>query len=376
MKKSVIFKSLTVVALAAVALFAVMALSSCSHTHSYTNMSVLQVATCNEVGVQRAACECGDFQVVEMPKTAHTPGEWKTLYAESCITKGSKQLFCKVCNEVITSESVPALGHDIVAYGKKEPTCSVVGHEAYEACTRCSYTTYKEIGKTEHAVDPDSKYPTCTEPLRCKVCEEIVKPAAGHIEIVTTGTPATCSKEGKTDYIECLICGIVLQEAEKITKREHTVVELPALAPTCSSIGKTLGKRCTVCGDYVVLPIFVSKIPHTYSGTRDPDCDVCGHLRRVDVGKCAHGHKEPIPKSSPTCSQYGVTEGLKCGDCDEVITKQNVVEIVAHTEEIMPAVDPTPTKPGLTEGKRCAICRIILVEQQVIPALSRTGKSE
>ena len=144
MRKSIFGKSLVILALLCVAVFAVFAFSSCSHTHSYTNMSILQVATCSEVGVQSAACECGDFQIREMPKTEHTAGEWRPLYEATCITGGSRQLFCKVCNEVMKTEQVPSLGHDIISYEKREPTSAVVGYEAYEACTRCSHTTYKQ----------------------------------------------------------------------------------------------------------------------------------------------------------------------------------------------------------------------------------------
>lgn len=390
MKRSVVFKSLVVASLLVVALFAVLALSSCSHTHSYTNMSVLQVPTCSEVGVQRAACECGDFQIVEMPKTEHTAGEWKPLYAESCITKGSKQLFCKVCNEVMKTETVPALGHDLVSYEKREPTCSVVGHEAYEACTRCTYSTYREIAKIAHTSDPNSQYPTCTEPLLCNVCGEVVKPAKGHTEIVTTGIVATCTKEGKTDYIECYACGVILQEAIKIPKRAHTIVELPALAPTCSAIGRTLGQQCSECGVSIITPIYVSAIPHTYSGKNATECSVCGE-DRVNA-RCAHKNKEIFNKHSPTCTQFGVTKGEACSDCGEVLIKQNVIgkdgktisnindqttgNLPNHTIEIIPATAPTPTMPGLSEGKRCSVCKLILVQQDVIPALSRTAKTE
>lgn len=388
MKKSVILKSLVVTALLAVVLFAMLALGSCSHTHSYTDMSVLQVPTCSEVGVQRAACECGDFQIVEMPKTEHTPGEWRPLYEASCITKGSKQLFCKVCDEVIKAETVPALGHDLVSYEKREPTCSAVGYEAYEACTRCSHTTYKEIAKIAHTTNPNSQYPTCTEPLLCDVCGEVVKPAKGHMEVVTTGTPATCTKEGKTDYIKCVSCGVVLQEAIKIPKREHTIVELPASASTCSSIGQTLGQKCSECGASIITPIYVSKIPHTYGSSSN--CSKCGETRVNS--RCSHKNKEILVKDEATCTQFGVTKGEKCVDCGEILTKQNVVgkggkvianvsdqkpeNLPAHTIEVIPAIEATPTTPGLTEGKRCTVCKLIIVQQNVIPALSRVGKTE
>ena len=43
-----------------------------------------------------------------------------------------------------------------------------------------------------------------------------------------------------------------------------------------------------------------------------------------------------------------------------------------HTEEVIPGVDATCTEDGLTEGVRCSECGEILVEQEVIPALGHT----
>ena len=40
-----------------------------------------------------------------------------------------------------------------------------------------------------------------------------------------------------------------------------------------------------------------------------------------------------------------------------------------HTEEIIPATEPTFDAPGLSEGVRCAVCGEILVEQEITPAL-------
>ena len=40
-----------------------------------------------------------------------------------------------------------------------------------------------------------------------------------------------------------------------------------------------------------------------------------------------------------------------------------------HTEEVIPATEPTFDAPGLSEGVRCAVCGEILVEQEITPAL-------
>lgn len=360
MKKTMIFKCLVVAALMLTAIFAVMALSSCEHTHSYTSMSVMQVPTCSEIGVQRAECSCGDFQVREIPKTAHTAGEWVDNRPATCYTKGTKQLHCKVCDEVMQTEVVPALSHDLVQYERKEPTCSEIGYQAYEACTRCSYSTYKEIATLPHTPGAE---PTCTEPQLCSVCEGVVNPPKGHVEVVTTGSEATCSKAGLTDRVICISCDSVLQEAVEIPKRAHTTIELPAVAATCTATGRTRGVQCTACGDYVITPAWTSKLPHSYSSNV---CTVCGEKK-----VCRHNNTVVLVKSDPTCTKYGISKGSACEDCGEILTAQTAIEILNHTIVTVPSVAATPTRPGLTEGSYCSVCRTILKQQDIIPALSR-----
>ena len=55
-------------------------------------------------------------------------------------------VICSTCGEIISGcEPIPALGHDVIQYDAKLPTFSRVGWEAYEACSRCAYSTYVEI---------------------------------------------------------------------------------------------------------------------------------------------------------------------------------------------------------------------------------------
>jgi hypothetical protein len=49
---------------------------------------------------------------------------------------------------------------------------------------------------------------------------------------------------------------------------------------------------------------------------------------------------------------------------------------LGHIEEIIPAKAATCEESGLTEGVRCSSCGEILVEQQVIPALGHNYTSE
>ena len=85
--------------------------------------------------------------------------------------------------------------------------------------------------------------------------------------------------------------------------------------------------------------------------------------------KCDHANTETLPAQEPTCTETGLTEGLRCLDCGLVLTEQQVVEAKGHTEVVDSAVEATCTETGLTEGKHCSVCNAVLVAQTTTDAL-------
>lgn len=63
-------------------------------------------------------------------------------------------MHCGVCGQVLLAQTeIPAQGHDYIDHAGKAPTTESAGWEAYQTCSRCDYTTYKELPKLE-AVKP------------------------------------------------------------------------------------------------------------------------------------------------------------------------------------------------------------------------------
>ena len=57
-------------------------------------------------------------------------------------------VYCSTCGKVfVAQEVIPALGHNLVSVDAKRPTYTAAGWNAYDDCTRCSYTTKVEIAK-------------------------------------------------------------------------------------------------------------------------------------------------------------------------------------------------------------------------------------
>ena len=138
----------------------------------------------------------------------------------------------------------------------KAPTCTEVGWDAYDTCSRCDYTTYAEL-----PIDPDhhdlehhaAKAPTCTEVgwkaydtcSRCDYSTYVELPAEGHDLIRHAGKAATCTETGWKDYDTCSRCGYTTYQ--ELDALGHAY-EARTVQPTCTKAGYTL-HTCVRCED-------------------------------------------------------------------------------------------------------------------------------
>ena len=79
-------------------------------------------------------------------------------------------------------------------------------------------------------------------------------------------------------------------------------------------------------------------------------------------GIAVHTHTEKVMSAvAPTCEETGLTEGVCCSECGEILAAQEVVPALGHKEVVLGAEAATCEKTGLTEGKKCSRCGEILV---------------
>lgn len=98
--------------------------------------------------------------------------------------------------------------HALVHPSAKAPTCTEIGWNAYEACSRCNYTTtYQELPAQHDLEQHEAKAPTCTEPgwdayETCSRCDHTTYaelPILGHDYQAVTVDP-TCETDGYTVF--------------------------------------------------------------------------------------------------------------------------------------------------------------------------------
>ena len=64
------------------------------------------------------------------------------------------------CNYT-TYHVLPALNHNLVRHEAQAPTCTEIGWNAYETCSRCDHTTYVELPALNHDYQAVTVEPTC-----------------------------------------------------------------------------------------------------------------------------------------------------------------------------------------------------------------------
>ena len=89
--------------------------------------------------------------------------------AATCVSKARYYEHCSYCGQMSSSTfegDIDPDNHDLVRHEAKAATCTEVGWNAYETCSRCDYTTYVElpIAPDNHAlIHVKAQAPTCTD---------------------------------------------------------------------------------------------------------------------------------------------------------------------------------------------------------------------
>ena len=135
-----------------------------THTRSCTNYC-REVDTAKCTGGKatcsaKAVCEVCGGEYGEKDSNNHAL-EQHAAKAPTCTEIGwNAYEGCSRCDYTTYAE-VPALNHDLKQHEAQAPTCTEIGWDAYETCSRCDYTTYTELPALNHDYQAVTVEPTC-----------------------------------------------------------------------------------------------------------------------------------------------------------------------------------------------------------------------
>ena len=288
----------------------------------------------------------------------------------------------------------------------QQPSCTQKGWLEHYTCTLCG-KYFVKVGEDMVEVDR----------------EDIYSPVLVHKWSDWFVKPATCTEEGG-EMRYCALCGATEHRGDPIDALGHTygnwtivtnptlesigrathsctndgcthseTVDIPTLSDTATwTVKNTTQSTCTVAGNTVYTSMYgevtvtlplVKHTEETIPGkaatctetglTDGVKCSVCGTVLVAQQEIPATGHTVVTDEGkAPTCTETGLTEGSHCSVCNEVLVAQQEIPATGHTVVVDEAVEPTCTETGLTEGSHCSVCGTVLVAQQEIPATGHT----
>ena len=266
--------------------------TECQNCHNDGNVSYLKVhtggtetptctkgKTCEKCGAEYGEKDPNNHDLVHHDAKAPSCTEigWNAYEA------------CSRCNYTTTYQELPALNHDLEQHAAKAPTCTEIGWDAYDTCSRCNYTTYAELPALNHDLEQHAaKAPTCTE--------------------IGWNAYETCSRCDHTTYTEL-----------PALNHDYQAV---TVAPTCEADGYTVF-TCSRCKDsYTADP--TDQLGHQFgawspngTGSQSASClrQGCAHTGSTDCRKFTFRTAEGARASSSAvpCTEWHSPTCLICG---------------------------------------------------------------
>ena len=278
------------------------------------------------------------------------------------------------CNYT-TRKELPALKHDLKQHAAKAPTCTEIGWDAYEACSRCDYTTYVELPAQHDLEHHAAKAPTCTEPgwnayegctrSGCGYTTYQEIPALNHALVRHEAQAATCTEPGWDAYETCSRSGCNYTTYQEKAALNHALVQHAAKAATCTEIGWDAYKTCSRLGcnytTYQEIPALKHDLVQhdaqaatcTEKGWDAYDtCSRCDYTTYAEQPALNHALVHHDAQA-PTCTEKGWNAFDTCNNCN--YTTYAELSALNHDYQAV-TVEPTCETDGYTVFT-CSRCK-------------------
>ncbi|MBQ1260943.1 MAG: leucine-rich repeat protein, partial [Clostridia bacterium] len=240
--------------------------------HAYEAWYVTKEPTCTSEGERAHKCaECGFVEKAIIPRLSHTPDR------EADCTNDS---LCSSCGTMLEEHHHSFVFHDFLA-----PTCKDEGHNAYQYCTACDYTTKQIIPATDvHRFNLTAA--NCDTDKYCLDCGTVVGEATGHNIVYVPKLEPKCNEAGHEAYEYCSNSGCTYT----------TYQSIPATGihnPSAESATCMRDVHCLTCGT-----VISAKLDHNYVNST---CSMCG------IHKASENLLYTLNNSTKTATIVGYT---------------------------------------------------------------------
>ena len=377
--------------------------------HEFGDWAVVKASTCTVEGEERRQCaNCEHYETQKIAVVAHN--YVATVTAPTCDQAGYTTYTCSLCQNSYTDNFTDPIGHkyeatwdwaDDKATATITITCQNEGcqynatpfvKEIKTECTVFDSTVNKEGRKEYHvrfefdghsfADEKQEKIPVKEHShegcemqynkfnhwYKCPDCKGNSGKIPHEFDEGTVVKEATCKTEGEIVY-KCE-CGY--EKTERISKSDnHTT------GTNFYRDGATHWNVCTECGEKVNEAehswdsgAFTKEVTCTENGIITYRC-ACGASKAEEVPALGHT-EEVLAGQNATCTENGLSDGVWCSACGEILVAQEEIPALGHTEEVLAGQNATCTENGLSDGVWCPTCGEILVAQEEIPAPGHT----
>ena len=226
--------------------------------------------------------------------------------------------------------------HALEQHAAKAPTCTEIGWDAYDTCSRCDYTTYAELPALKHALEQyAAQAPTCTEIgwdayEACSRCDYTTRkelPALNHDLVRHVAQAPTCTEKGWA-YDTCSRSGCNYTTRKELSALNHDLEQHAAKAPTCTEIGWDAYEACSRCDytTYAELPALNHDLEQ--HAAKAPSCTEIGWNAYDTCSRCDYTTYAELPALNhdyqavtvePTCETDGYTI-FTCSRCKDSYT--------------------------------------------------------
>lgn len=339
------------------------------HEHSFGEWSEDKAATCTEKGSEKRTCACGELESREVEAKGHTEVTDAATAATCTETGLTEGKHCSVCNTVIKSqEVVAAKGHNYVD----------------KVCTNCQKLAPSEglafisngdgtcfISGIGNCTDDNVVIPSVSP--TGDIVVSIGNKAFFQEHLTSITLPNSIKIINESAFLQCFVETVVL--GEEVTAIQGSAfmscmrLENIYIPNTLKKIGPQAFHDCKSLKNVYYAgseeeweKISISSL---YNGALK---NATMHYNVPFGGENSsfvpHRHIWSDWKviKTASCSAKGVKERVcECGKKEE-----QTIEKTPHSEVIDPAISPTCTSYGLTEGIHCAVCNSYIVMPELI----------